>query len=67
LAVTARAFTTASEAIDFSPSAVREMARLADPGTPMEILQQDLFTLPHKLDGTFLILIYFVVSTCNRT
>jgi len=40
-------------AIDFSPTAAREMGRLADPNTPMEILQQDLFTLPHKLDGTF--------------
>ncbi len=40
-------------AVDFSPSAVREMGRLAGPDTPMEILQQDLFTLPHKLDETF--------------
>jgi SAM-dependent methyltransferase len=29
------------------------MSRLADPGAPMEIWQRDLFTLPHKLDGTF--------------
>lgn len=40
-------------AIDFSPTAAREMSRLADTDTPMEILQQDLFTLPQKLDGTF--------------
>lgn len=40
-------------AVDFSPFAAREMNRLADPGAPMEILQQDLFTLPHKLDGQF--------------
>lgn len=40
-------------AVDFSPSAVREMGRLAGPDTPMEILQQDLFTLPHELDGSF--------------
>ena len=26
---------------------------MADTDTPMEILQQDLFTLPQKLDGTF--------------
>jgi SAM-dependent methyltransferase len=40
-------------AVDFSPFAAREMSRLADPGAPMEILQRDLFTLPHDLDGTF--------------
>jgi SAM-dependent methyltransferase len=40
-------------AIDFSPFAAREMSRLADPSAPMEILQQDLFTLSHELDGTF--------------
>jgi len=40
-------------AVDFSPSAVREMGRLADSDKPVEILQQDLFTLPHDLDGTF--------------
>jgi len=40
-------------AVDFSPFAAQEMNRLADPGTPMEILQQDLFTLPHKLDRQF--------------
>ena len=40
-------------AVDFSPFAARAMSRLADPGTPMEILQRDLFTLPHELDGTF--------------
>jgi SAM-dependent methyltransferase len=40
-------------AVDFSPFAAREMSRLAGPDTPMEILQQDLFTLPHELDGTF--------------
>jgi len=40
-------------AVDFSPSAVREMRRLAGPDTQMEILQQDLFSLSHKMDGTF--------------
>jgi hypothetical protein len=29
------------------------MVRLAGPDTPMEILQQDLFSLPHELNGTF--------------
>ena len=40
-------------AVDFSPSAAQEMGRLADPDAPMEIMQHDLFTLPHELDGTF--------------
>jgi len=40
-------------AIDFSPFAAKEMSRLADPATPIDILQQDLFTLSHKLDGQF--------------
>jgi SAM-dependent methyltransferase len=40
-------------AVDFSAFAAKEMSRLADPGAPMEILQRDLFTLPHDLDGTF--------------
>jgi SAM-dependent methyltransferase len=29
------------------------MRRLAGPDTQMEILQQDLFSLSHKMDGTF--------------
>jgi SAM-dependent methyltransferase len=40
-------------AVDFAPSAAQEMSRLTDPDSPMEILQQDLFTLPHNLDGQF--------------
>src|SRR5574342_215472 len=40
-------------AVDFSSFAAQEMDRLADPDTPMEILQQDLFTLPQELDGSF--------------
>lgn len=40
-------------AVDFSPSAVQEMKRLADPAAPIEILQHDMFTLPNQLDGTF--------------
>jgi SAM-dependent methyltransferase len=40
-------------AVDFSPLAAQEMSRLAGPDTPVEILQQDLFTLPHELDGFF--------------
>ncbi len=40
-------------AVDFSAYAVGEMQRLADPAAPIEILQQDLFTLPSVLDGTF--------------
>jgi methyl halide transferase len=40
-------------AIDFSAYAVQEMERLADPGSPVRILQQDMFQLPHEWDGTF--------------
>lgn len=40
-------------AVDFTPYAAHEMQRLAEPGAPIEILQADLFTLPHTLDGTF--------------
>lgn len=40
-------------AIDFSPSAVEEMRRLADPEAPIEIMQHDMFELPHRMDGAF--------------
>ena len=40
-------------AVDFSPSAVQEMGRLADPNAPVEILQHDLFTLPPSMNGSF--------------
>jgi SAM-dependent methyltransferase len=40
-------------AVDFSPYVISEMKRLADPQAPVEILQSDLFTLPHTLDGSF--------------
>jgi SAM-dependent methyltransferase len=40
-------------AVDFSPYAVEEMKRLADPRAPVEILQHDMFELPHALDGAF--------------
>ena len=40
-------------AVDFSPSAVRAMRRLADPAAPIEIMQHDMFKLPHRLDGQF--------------
>jgi methyl halide transferase len=40
-------------AVDFSPYAVREMERLAEPDAPVEILQHDMFQLPHRLDGSF--------------
>lgn len=48
-------------AVDFSPFAAREMRRLTDPGLLMDILQQDLFTLPPKLDGQF---DYILEYTC---
>jgi SAM-dependent methyltransferase len=40
-------------AVDFSASAVQEMQRLAEPDAPVEILQHDMFELPHSMDGTF--------------
>ncbi len=40
-------------AVDFAAQAVQEMRRLVEPGAPIEILQHDLFTLPHELDATF--------------
>lgn len=40
-------------AVDFSPSAVRAMRRLADPSAPVEILQHDMFELPRRMDGRF--------------
>ena len=40
-------------AVDFSPHAVSEMKRLADPQAPIEPLQHDLFTLPSDLNSTF--------------
>jgi SAM-dependent methyltransferase len=40
-------------AVDFSAYAVREMKRLSDPDAPVEILQQDMFSLPRMFDGAF--------------
>lgn len=40
-------------AVDFSPSAVEQMHALADPQTPIQVLQQDLFTLPQELNSSF--------------
>ncbi len=40
-------------AVDFSPTAVREMKRLADPEAPIEVVQSDLFALPRQLNETF--------------
>src|SRR5215831_17209257 len=48
-------------AIDFAPLAIQEMQRLADPNAPIEILQSDLFALPHELDNTF---DYLLEYTC---
>ncbi len=48
-------------AIDFAPYVVREMKKLSDPDAPIEILQHDLFTLPHKLDNSF---DYLLEYTC---
>lgn len=40
-------------AVDFSPSAIREMERLADPDAPVMALQRDMFTLPQAMDASF--------------
>src|SRR5512143_2069102 len=40
-------------ALDFAPSAVREMHRLSRADAPVEVLQGDLFTLPSRLEGIF--------------
>lgn len=40
-------------AVDFSPYAVREMRRLAEPAAPVEILESDLFKLPARLEHSF--------------
>jgi methyl halide transferase len=40
-------------AVDFSPTAIREMKRLTDPEAPIEILQDDMFALPAAFDGSF--------------
>jgi SAM-dependent methyltransferase len=40
-------------AVDFAPSATKEMDRLAEPTAPTEIMQHDMFALPHELDGSF--------------
>jgi len=40
-------------AVDFASHAVHEMQRLADPSAPVEILQSDLFALPHGFKNTF--------------
>src|SRR5688572_32924913 len=37
-------------AVDFAADAARAMRALADPHAPIEILQADIFTLPHTLD-----------------
>ncbi|MCI0553325.1 MAG: TPMT family class I SAM-dependent methyltransferase [Anaerolineae bacterium] len=40
-------------AVDFASQAVQEMQRLADPESPVEILQHDIFTLPETLTNSF--------------
>ena len=40
-------------AVDFASQAAQEMQRLASPEAPVEILQQDIFTLPETLNNSF--------------
>jgi hypothetical protein len=48
-------------AVDFSPFAAGEMRRLAEPEAPVQVLQQDIFTLGRELDGSF---DYLLEYTC---
>ena len=48
-------------AVDFASQAVAEMKRLNDPSAPIEIVQHDLFSLPHDMDGSF---DYLLEYTC---
>ena len=48
-------------AVDFSPFVVEQMGALADPNAPIEILQHDIFTLPHHLNDSF---DYLLEYTC---
>lgn len=40
-------------AVDFSSYAVEQMHKLADPHAPIQILQHDIFNLPHELNNSF--------------
>ena len=40
-------------AVDFASHAADEMRRLADPAALVDILQSDLFALPHELNNSF--------------
>jgi SAM-dependent methyltransferase len=40
-------------AVDFASQAIHAMEHLNDPQAPIEILQHDLFKLPHELDNSF--------------
>ncbi len=40
-------------AVDFAPTAINEMKRLAEPDAPVEVLQHDLFALPPQMDHSF--------------
>ncbi len=40
-------------AVDFASEAIHAMEQLNDPQAPLEILQHDLFKLPHGLDNSF--------------
>ncbi|MGD8402174.1 MAG: methyltransferase domain-containing protein [Anaerolineales bacterium] len=48
-------------AVDFAPSAAQWMERLSDSEAPVEILQDDLFTLPAQFDSSF---DYMLEYTC---
>ena len=41
------------DAVEFAADPVRDMHALADPSAPVNIVQADLFTLSHALDGQY--------------
>ncbi len=40
-------------AVEFAADPVCDMQAMSDPRAPVEILQMDIFELPHEVDGTF--------------
>ncbi|HEX7588232.1 MAG TPA: methyltransferase domain-containing protein [Anaerolineae bacterium] len=41
------------DAVEFAAEPVRDMQALADPNAPVHVVQADLFTLSHELDGQY--------------
>ena len=41
------------DAVEFAAEPIRDMRALADPNAPVRVVQADLFTLSHELDGQY--------------